>query len=485
MFIGHDPVVLHLLNGQDLSAFQSAAPCFSVTNGWLRVSGERFGDLISKQSFTNYLLVAEWKWGDFVRGPVKKARNTGIWVHGRPRLKRVEGPFAWLNDKPRAIECQIQEGHSGGFVIFPGTSARIGDRTIAPSDSPTDVDLYDRAPWRDEAGFRSRNEVEKPTGEWNSYEILCDGDSIQLSVNGILVNKATRADPWFGTIKVEGGTAEAFFRRIDIFPLKDPTPVNSPEPPTSSTIEKKSTAPLAVAKKPADSTEPPPAPETEFTPLFNGRDLAGWKASTNRWTVADGLLEVRLSAAQGQPEFSAIDWTDGAAQNFELRLRCRILQGGRLHLGFRVSANTPAKSPRDHSYFTIIGREPGQRGAILLAGDNKYPVLAKPGQRRTIRAGEARTPAPIEDQVSSDAKLSAAFAQDDWNDVTIRAEGARITVKINGAMTAELIDEDSANRPAGGAIALGGFRRGVPEVHAQFKDIRLKRLSSPTATSAK
>ena len=32
---------------------------------------------------------------------------------------------------------------------------------------------------------------EKPTGEWNTMEVICKGNTIEVSVNGVLQNKGT------------------------------------------------------------------------------------------------------------------------------------------------------------------------------------------------------------------------------------------------------------------------------------------------------
>ena len=59
---------------------------------------------------------------------------------------------------------------------------------------------------------------ENPTGEWNVYEITCQGDNIELIVNGVLQNTGSNANPSSGQIALqsEGGPIE--FRNIYIVP---------------------------------------------------------------------------------------------------------------------------------------------------------------------------------------------------------------------------------------------------------------------------
>ena len=68
--------------------------------------------------------------------------------------------------------------------------------------------------------------IEKP-GEWNKYEIRCEGPRIRLSVNGVQTVDYTETDstiPLSGRIAVQihgGAKAEAFFRHITIEVLPD------------------------------------------------------------------------------------------------------------------------------------------------------------------------------------------------------------------------------------------------------------------------
>ena len=35
---------------------------------------------------------------------------------------------------------------------------------------------------------------EKPTGEWNTMEVICNGNTIEVFVNGVLQNKGTNVN---------------------------------------------------------------------------------------------------------------------------------------------------------------------------------------------------------------------------------------------------------------------------------------------------
>ena len=73
--------------------------------------------------------------------------------------------------------------------------------------------------WRDVLWFRGREDVERPVGEWNRMEVVCDGDAITVRLNGILVNAATRSSLTSGKILFQSEGAAIDFRAIEVRPL--------------------------------------------------------------------------------------------------------------------------------------------------------------------------------------------------------------------------------------------------------------------------
>src|SRR5207245_2540090 len=114
--------VTHLLRGEDRSGFYSFLQGFGVdkdpdnvftlTNGTLRISGQHYGYLATKQPFENYRLVAEFKWGEQTWAPrltnACDSGKVGISVNGQ---KTLEG----TNAIPHAGKIVLQ---SEGAEIF-------------------------------------------------------------------------------------------------------------------------------------------------------------------------------------------------------------------------------------------------------------------------------------------------------------------------------------------------------------------------------
>jgi Domain of Unknown Function (DUF1080) len=227
-------------NGKDLSGFytftrfhryEDPDRVFTVRDGMVHVSGEEFGGFATSESFSDYHLIVEWKWGTRTWSPRRYgARNSGVMVHSVG--PDGEAFASWM----ASVECQIIEGGSGDLIAVPGkgrapslsSEVRIGTDGQAYYQKGGErktlkagrFNWWGRDPdWKDVLWFRGPVDVEKPVGEWNRMEILCEGDSITYLLNGVLMNAATKAGWSSGKILFQSEGAEIFFRKIEVRPL--------------------------------------------------------------------------------------------------------------------------------------------------------------------------------------------------------------------------------------------------------------------------
>jgi hypothetical protein len=245
---GADNDVIHLFNGKDLTNFYtwlgSPAPgqkpygknndpemVFTVHDGMVHVSGKVFGGLITEKEYENYHLVTEFKWGERTWSPREKAaRDSGILLHCVGPDGAAGG--VWME----SIECQMIEGGTGDIILVgtktgkPQVTAeaekRGGQWYFKPSAPAVTLDSgrfnwYGRDPnWKDVKGFRGEQDVEKPLGEWNTLECVCDGNKLTYILNGKVVNAASKSNHTRGKILFQSEGAEVFFRKIDLKLLK-------------------------------------------------------------------------------------------------------------------------------------------------------------------------------------------------------------------------------------------------------------------------
>ncbi|MFN8092765.1 MAG: DUF1080 domain-containing protein [Vicinamibacteria bacterium] len=178
----------------------------------MRISGERWGGLVTREAFRDYRLVVEFRWGLLTWDKRKNAaRDSGVLVHcqGRPGNTGKDGNGPWM----RSIEAQVIEGGVGDFILVAGWEPdgrklqpsftvtagvdRDGEPVFDPAGAPkafTDgrVNWFGRdVDWKDTLGFRGRADVESPTGQWTRLEVIADGDKVTNLVNGTIVNRAT------------------------------------------------------------------------------------------------------------------------------------------------------------------------------------------------------------------------------------------------------------------------------------------------------
>jgi hypothetical protein len=212
---------------------------FTVKDGMIRISGEEWGSLTSNDEYENYRLVTEFKWGEKTFEPrFGKARDSGVLIHSIGKDGASGG--TWMH----SIECQIIEGGTGDIIIvgdgsdnFSITSAvakeKQGNTWVFEPGGQLEtlnsgrINWFGRdANWSDTVGFRGKNDIEKPAGEWNKLECIADGDRFTIYLNDVLVNEATRVKPQSGRIQIQSEGAELFFRKVELISLTQPSPKN-------------------------------------------------------------------------------------------------------------------------------------------------------------------------------------------------------------------------------------------------------------------
>jgi serine/threonine protein kinase len=202
-----------------------------------------------------------------------------------------------------------------------------------------------------------------------------------------------------------------------------------------------------------------------WTPLFNGKDLTGWKPHPTQpaaWRVENGIL-IGTGA-----EFSYLFSERGDFTNFHLRVEARINQGGDSGVFFRTTFGGPLHVPdgyeaqinkldelerlRDwHLHFRdgyegqINNWEKGVMTGTLFAGGRS--------ERRLVGVTDAN------------------LRPNEWFTLEAVAVENHIEIKVNGQTTAEHVDTRGF---AKGQIALQEFK---PHTVVEFRKIEIKELS--------
>jgi len=62
---------------------------------------------------------------------------------------------------------------------------------------------------------------EKTTGEWNTMEIICKSNTVEVFVNGVLQNKGTNVNLSKGSICLQSEGKDIEFRNVYLTKLKE------------------------------------------------------------------------------------------------------------------------------------------------------------------------------------------------------------------------------------------------------------------------
>lgn len=200
---------VQLWNGKDLSGWSfflvdpkaKMDDVWSVRDGMIVCKGEPMGFLMTRDKFTSYKLVVEWRWAPGTVVTPEKTPNSGV-------LMRIGGEMRQI---PRAIEAQLRSGDAGDLYGFWGVKV-TGDAARAKSKAGDPV-------LGDMTGVAKSAGAENPVGQWNRYEILLDGTKLDVSINGKKVNSATVADVVAGPIGLQSEGGEIHFRKVELQPL--------------------------------------------------------------------------------------------------------------------------------------------------------------------------------------------------------------------------------------------------------------------------
>lgn len=183
--------------------------------------------------------------------------------------------------------------------------------------------------------------------------------------------------------------------------------------------------------------------------IFDGKTFNGWEGDTkNTWRIDNGaIVGGSLTHQVPQNEFLC---TTKAYNNFRLRLKFRLLgTEGFINSGVQFRSVRHTDPPNE-----MIGYQ-----ADL--GDGYWASIYDESRRN-------KTLTPIDT-----ALINRTLKREQWNSYEIHCNGNRIQLYLNGAKTADYIEEDG-RIPQTGLIGLQIHGGGKAEVH--FRDIVVEEL---------
>lgn len=277
--------------------------------------------------------------------------------------------------------------------------------------------------------------------DWNDYSIKAVGNHLEIRVNGNLT--ADLHDTEIGHADLSGVLG----------------------------LQLHTGPPMEIAFKDIHLKKMAQTPDDEgFKSIFDGQTMEGWKGNPKFWRVENGAIVGETTEENPVDVNRFVVWQNGEVDDFVLRYKFRVSGTERANSGvqFRSSLFND-EADRMSGYQADIDRS-GKFIGILYSERTGRGIMCQRGQKVTIRGKKDKDV----EKVSDPAELLKKIDMDDWNEMEVHAQGNHIVIKINGHVTAEVIDEEAEQFKAKGLL---GFQlHQGPPMKIEFKDIKLKRL---------
>lgn len=218
-----------------------------------------------------------------------------------------------------------------------------------------------------------------------------------------------------------------------------------------------------------------------FAPLFNGRDLSGWKVpagDNGHWRVADGVIDYDAeSEAAGDKAL----WSEKSFGDFVLRMDWRLKATPYVNPNvFILKPDGSHKKDADGKDIRLA--VPDSDSGVFLRGMRKAQVNiwawpAGSGEVYGYRT-DAKMPPEVRAGVTPTRNADRDIGQ--WNTFEITMRGDRLTVVLNGMEV--IANAQLPGVPARGPIALqhhGAKKDGMwtsPPSLVQFRNVSIKEM---------
>jgi hypothetical protein len=200
---------------------------FSVVNDngekVIRISGESWGGISTEKEYENFHLQLMFKWGFLRWGQKKnKKKDSGLLYFALGEHGADYG--AWM----RSQEFQVEEGNCGDYWGVAGGMADIP--AIKKSDSeyvynPAGQMFTFSATSKVGRHCIKQGDAEGPSGEWNTLDLYCHGDTSVHMINGkvmMVLYHSQQSDNGQvlplkkGKLQIQSEGAEVFYKQMKI-----------------------------------------------------------------------------------------------------------------------------------------------------------------------------------------------------------------------------------------------------------------------------
>jgi Domain of Unknown Function (DUF1080) len=202
--------------------------------------------------------------------------------------------------------------------------------------------------------------------------------------------------------------------------------------------------------------------EKGFVPMFNGKNLSGWKGMKGLWKVENGAIVGETKVANQQTSF--LYWKGG--EPAEMRYRIRVV-------GKEGNSGVQIRSQKLPDYQTLGYQADFDATGYCVGTLYRYErkPLATFAQRGDSVLIDATGNSSVK-KFADPTKLLDAFNKGDWNDFRILAKSTKVTLWMNGVLMCAVDDHEKKYTLPKGIIALQ-LHSGEP-MRVEYKDLRIR-----------
>jgi hypothetical protein len=205
---------------------------FTVVNDdgekMIRISGQQWGGIITKNEYENFHLQLKFKWGKLSWGQKKgKKKDSGLLYFSVGDYGADYG--AWM----RSQEFQIEEGNCGDYW---GVAGGMEDIPVVKKTDTTYI--YDASGQVYTFSANSpigrhcikNGDAENSSGEWNTLDLYCHGDTSVHIINGKVMMVLYHSQQYDngkvsplakGRLQIQSEGAEVFYKDIKIIGINE------------------------------------------------------------------------------------------------------------------------------------------------------------------------------------------------------------------------------------------------------------------------
>jgi hypothetical protein len=241
---------------------------------------------------------------------------------------------------------------------------------------------------------------------------------------------------------------------------------------------------FVVLSPPLHSQQPAPQPTaSDFTPLFDGKTLDGWRGDAPYWSVRDGAILGEITEETLIKANRFLIYEGEIPADFEFVAEYRVSPRGNSGINYRSEVVDGLDFHALRGYQCDLdgqnrytGSNYEERRRTTLASIGQSVIIPNTDDAADLKfvEGNRWTAGKVESELPKAKELAPKILPDQWHEVRIVARGNVLEHFIDGEFMSKVVDDDEANRRSTGRL---GVQVHVgPPMTIEYRNLRLRAI---------